>query len=232
MKPAAYKYGIQVNSHHSRVIELTAKNSVEITLNASKNTQFMINVKELTDQDTESSNIPNASLCQQPKLGFVVIKLCLPAAMKKYNVHIFCKSPELKEYEYALMYTVKVGKVYIDDTGLPILFEPFILQNCCIFTPMSRRLTQQKTSFKIRVPGAKETVVIANGKKGPLKMTQDQIFEGEIDMSGVKHGESVAVFADFSGSLSGICQYKFSPKIHKTAEKKKILSKATIKRNH
>jgi hypothetical protein len=216
VKPGAHKCGIRVYSHHDGIIVLNDKNTAEIKLGANKGTQLLVNVKERLGNNKEGASIENCSMCQQPTPGSVVINLILPDVKKKYNVHIFCKSRECTDYEYALTYVVEFEikdreKIFMDEEGFPTIFGPFTDQNCYIFAPSTGKIRKPMAKFKVRVPGAKEVVVVVAGQWIHLNFVEDNIYEGNIDCEGVKPLDKVGVFVNFTGAFTGICQYTFHP---------------------
>jgi hypothetical protein len=214
VKPGAHKCGLRVDSHRTGVITLDQTNLLEVRLAVNTGTQLLVNVKEKLGLNKEGKTVENCSVCQQPSPGAVVINLALPS-VSKYNVHVFCKSRECTEYEYALTYVVGFTKekFLLSEEGFPALFSPFMDKNCYIFHPMQERIKEKKLSFKVRVPGAKEVVIVPGPKWIHLKQSpdDDNIFEGTVELDGAKPLGKVGIFANWNSGFTGLAEYSFVP---------------------
>ncbi|MGB4645586.1 MAG: hypothetical protein WBH76_06790, partial [Dictyoglomaceae bacterium] len=125
----------------------------------------------------------------------------------EYILRIFTKrksDPGL--YNWALDYKIRSTGSKGKLVGFPTTYEPFIKRNAYLYSPLSRNLRlYSRQNFKIRVPEAREVVVIV-GERWVFLNKKGDIFTGEVIIDDTK----VTVYAKFPGErqYSGLLEYE------------------------
>jgi transglutaminase/protease-like cytokinesis protein 3 len=194
---AFFDTGLKVDSHPQRLIETQKQLKVTILAPA----DALMSAKLYKD----NKRLDKYLTLVQKRAGRYEIHAVFPSR-GDYLMRLFAKRLSSGgEYEQALDYDVKVSQGMSGKIGFPSTYAPFKENGGYLYAPMARHLTPSTTQhFKLKVPNAKNLVVVIGDKKVPLKK-QGDVFEGD-----VKIGQGqITVYAQFVGErrYSSLLQY-------------------------
>ena len=197
VKPPFFKNGLKFVSHKKALIQ--ANSYLKVILSAPRDVliiasllQDNIKLKDLTFVQRNNDNYE--------------INVAFPYS-GEYILRIFTKrksDPGL--YDWALDYKIRSTGSQGKLVGFPTTYEPFIKRNAYLYSPLSGNLRlYSRQKFKIRVPEAREVVVIVGKRWVPLNKKGD-IFTGEVIIDDTE----VTVYAKFPGERQylGLLKYE------------------------
>lgn len=197
VKPPFFKNGLKFVSHKKALIQ--ANSYLKVILSAPRDVLIIAN---LLQDDIELKDL---TFVQRNKDNYE-INVVFPYS-GEYILRIFTKrksDPGL--YDWTLDYKIRSSGSQGKLVGFPTTYEPFIKRNAYLYSPLSGNLRlYSRQNFKIRVPDAREVVVIV-GRRWVFLNKKGDIFTGEVFIDDTE----VTVYAKFPGErlYSGLLRYE------------------------
>jgi hypothetical protein len=200
-RPGAYSLGVQVWPHGTGVLEVHDSVLVRAKTPRELNVMGLLTVGSFA--------FPQGLVMEQrdPESGDTDVYAVLPRK-GAYLLRVFAgKGDPTKEYPTAVAeYRVEAKAGKGDSFRLALLWPGFREKKCYLHEPVGGILKAGKTTFRIRVPGAKQ-VGVGHGKTFTPLQGKDGVYSGEVD---VPAGDLLvaAEFPDRANFYVGLVSYK------------------------
>ncbi|MBN2289074.1 MAG: hypothetical protein JXQ83_07040 [Candidatus Glassbacteria bacterium] len=189
--PAFFKYGMELGNHPESVVQadstlylsLFARDSILMMAELAKGKQVLDESYVFIQKDTTRYDIHAVF----PLTG-------------EYLLRLYAK-PKGREgaYKEILNYLVTASARASQDTGFPLVYEQFRLQQSFLYSPLRGFLAPERPQhFSLRVPGAQNVAVVVGEQWNQLERQGEQ-FEGEVTF---EPGATAEVYARLEGKMT------------------------------
>ncbi len=187
--PAYFKYGLEMGNHQESIIQTDS--TLYLTLFAPDSILLMADLRK-GQQELDQSYV----FIQRDTTRFDIHMVC--PLTGEYILRLYAKSRGQEgSYKEIMNYLITSSARASQNSGFPIAYEMFGLQQGFVYTPLQGFLSPERPQqFKLRVPQAKRVAVVIGEQWHYLEPNED-LFEGEVTLEpGV-----VGVYARFPGSM-------------------------------
>ncbi|XP_052710850.1 hillarin-like [Crassostrea angulata] len=187
-KPKFNDYGLNTVSHHTPLIHIET-NTVEIQLSVTQEIRVKANLIEVeSDREmtefvfTQTKDSVVSFMVNCPSVGFYKLEL--------YAAPVHDPSQQLPGvYNYLINCQRKTENVYPFPKQ-----DPRWNESCYMWEPLvvDKEIGKPTVNFHVKIPKAKDVAVVVNQKWTYLKLSQPEIWEGEVNLAPY-YGEGVKV---------------------------------------